>query len=440
MARRDTKWLIKYGDTWHVQKAVPRPLQLTLGKRKLVRSLDTPHLATAMQRRHAALAVLQEQIDGARRQSPDYVASALAWRDAFKTAANNDEKATFIDLVMDEADELAGGDRFERGDLAPDPAREADGLRFHAIATGARPPLDAFVDRWLAEGGKRGPAKPGTQTQYRVAIQHVFNWLREHGALDLENVTSKLASDYVEERLARGDHPATVQRHVVAASSYWAWLVRRHHVSASPWTKQSVPQQESGKRAFTDEELSALLDGPAPGDLGEVIRVLACTGMRVSELAGLKVSDVSDGWLHIRDGKTKSARRKVPVHHDISGIIASRVAGCKKDALLFECGDTADAGTRTRKTAARPGHHWSNAFMVYRRELGVGGADGTSDVDMHSLRRWFITKTANAGAAPHVVQEIVGHKRPGMTLGVYHSGSDDATLKAAVASVRLPVS
>jgi len=59
--------------------------------------------------------------------------------------------------------------------------------------------------------------------------------------------------------------------------------------------------------------------------------------------------------------------------------------------------------------------------------LGVlqDGDSRPSLVNLHSLRRYFITEVVNAGQPPHLVSLVVGHSvgRKGMTLSRYWSGA-----------------
>jgi integrase len=59
-------------------------------------------------------------------------------------------------------------------------------------------------------------------------------------------------------------------------------------------------------------------------------------------------------------------------------------------------------------------------------------------VNFHSLRRWFITSALRAGQPERVVQQVVGHKAQGVTLGVYFAGDLQGALRACVEAVRLP--
>jgi integrase len=59
-------------------------------------------------------------------------------------------------------------------------------------------------------------------------------------------------------------------------------------------------------------------------------------------------------------------------------------------------------------------------------------------VNLHSFRRWFITKAEQADIAPWVIAAVVGHARQGMTLGTYSRGPSEEQLRECVEAVRLP--
>ena len=58
-------------------------------------------------------------------------------------------------------------------------------------------------------------------------------------------------------------------------------------------------------------------------------------------------------------------------------------------------------------------------------------------VDFHSWRRTFITKAEQAANQPHLIEALVGHKRAGMTLGLYSGGPLIEQLRTVVESVKL---
>ena len=98
--------------------------------------------------------------------------------------------------------------------------------------------------------------------------------------------------------------------------------------------------------------------------------------------------------------------------------------------------DLPDTPGRARKAPA------SQAFTRYRKALGIDEKPDPeqrqSNVDFHSLRRWFTTKAEQAGQPPHIIEAVTGHKRQGLSLGLYSAGPSRDQFKACVEAVRLP--
>ena len=166
------------------------------------------------------------------------------------------------------------------------------------------------------------------------------------------------------------------------------------------------------------------------------MRIGALTGMRLEEIARLRVKDTAGGEFDIRQAKTKAGVRRVPIHPALEPLVVRRTAGKAPEAYLFdELKDPPPGGKRERSSKA------SERFTAYRRAIGIeerGENQRQSNVDFHSFRRWFITKAEQAGQPPHVISWVVGHERAGETLGRYSGGPATDQMKAVVAAVQLP--
>ena len=134
----------------------------------------------------------------------------------------------------------------------------------------------------------------------------------------------------------------------------------------------------------------------------------------------------------VKLGKTAAARRRVPIHSGLTGLVDRRTRDRAPDDYLFH---------ELRAQGSERTDPIGKAFARHRRSLGIQEGTGRrSTVNFHSLRRWFITTAINAAQPPHLVSLVVGHQegRKGMTLGRYWSGADDPALRAVVEAVRLP--
>lgn len=200
---------------------------------------------------------------------------------------------------------------------------------------------DAFtgavaVDYYFEDYLREAPVSPKTRNERRGLLKRFAHWAADDGTT-LDGVTRQVAGRYVS--ALAGLHSRTRAKHLVALRGYWGWLHRRGKVQGSdkhggPWVGQEMPVRsalvrhlEEGKRErpFTIEEAATLLYGPWPEQMDaewqplmvDVSRLSLLTGMRLSEVLGLKVVDVvqaEDGKAFVLD-KTKTGEgRRVPIH------------------------------------------------------------------------------------------------------------------------------
>jgi integrase len=126
-----------------------------------------------------------------------------------------------------------------------------------------------------------------------------------------------------------------------------------------------------------------------------------------------------DGFhvIRVRDGKTESAARQVPIHGElIKRGFLDYVATCR--------------GTLFGVTA----HRLAKSFPPYRRSRGVGSAE----TPFHSLRHSFVTALERAGVSSDDVARLAGHKHLlSFSFGTY-SAPSLKRLAVAVALIEYP--
>ncbi len=423
------RWLTQRDRCWYAVRDVPRPLRAVLGKKRLLKSLDTRDIHVALARRHAALAEFQRVFDAALSQgrASPIMTSAMEWREIRAREPHDDAVAEYI---LDEAERIEETHGLET-------ARD-----FYDMALGKVTPLLHYVDAWLAEGGTRGPVAARTQRQYRSDLRDLEAWAIKSGISPaIEAFSKAVAGRYVTEGLlGNGVDRKTANRKISAASAYWRWLVKRTSVETNPWAGQSLAKGapatdgEKPKRAFTTAEALALLNGDADPELADAMRMAALTGMRVEELYRLTVADCAAGWFHVRCSKTRAGVRRVPTHSGLVALVERRTRGKQeRDFLFHEAGPLREGRERSMAVSKRFGH--------YRKRLGVDDrAKGRrqSRTDFHSWRRGFVTEARNAGIDRAVVAAVVGHEAGNLTDDTYSAGPSDDLKRACVEAVRLP--
>lgn len=443
---------------WWADIGVPADVRHFFGGSKHYRqNLQTSDLRVAMVRRdefeRAAFALFDKIRRGEVADEHDPAGRGARWREEL---ARLKEKPQSVLLTPPDPDQpwLDITDY----DLAVDAVQqeaeklpERDHTTFMKAFTGQHP-VNHYLDAYLAEAG----LAPKTTNERRGLINRFAAWCQTHG-LSLLDIDRKAAGRYVSTAIAPM-HPRTAKKHMTAIKEYWSYLARRGHVpsfqvTGNPWSDQLQPQrgrratQESKatEREFTTPEVRALLSGPASRHSRhdestlEVLTVGLLSGMREAEIVTLQVGDLKEDAeagpvFDLREAKSSAGLRRVPVHPDLTDLIARRTQGKASSALLFD--EYADM--------LSPSDTFGKRFKRYREARGVG--DKRADrrrslVNFHSARRWFVTEAEKAGIPETTVALVVGHvaeKRKGITFRVYSGGPGGDQRRACVEAVSLP--
>lgn len=449
----DRRYLEQHHGKWRVSVAVPRHLQGTLGTR-LKHPLNTDSLAVANRLKWAVVATLKGAIEKAERvhdraggkgkgKAGDVVAAeGMEWREAIAAEAATAVEPVLPDLVIDRAEELER----QHG--------TARAKAFVAVATGKVTPIATLEPAWLAEAGYSGR----TETARKQAVRGLLAWCRASDVPEVvEAVDRRIAGRFVSEVfIAKGVDPATANKLITGLSAFWQWLIRRGHASANPWERQSLKVRkvrtedgEEAKRPFTDKEVAAILagaEGVASLPMADLCRLAALSGMRLGEMADLKVRNVRDGVIRVAQGKTDAAARDVPIHPDVAVMVAARCAGKAPEAYVFH------ELPEQRSNARSRGAPVSQAFTRLLRTLKLADQiEGRRQArtDFHSFRRWFIRKAVDAlekgatGYTAWTIADVVGYSNEagplGMTMGRYPGPAGMEPRRACVEAVVLPV-
>jgi integrase len=446
--------------SWEVVVDVPPSLREAVGRKRLRKGLGTRDKHIAEARKPRALLELHRRIDDARRKLPatdPVMAEAMAWRETITAARAGKPTGLPVERFEDPDGTVheAPAVGFAMGlveDRAERIAREegaARGRAFADIAAGVTTPTTLHLDEWLAEPGDRGERRLRTVADYRGIVKHFAEWQAAagHGA-SVEAVTRRVAGLYAQ-HLERSVSATRTRTVCGALMGYWRWMEKRGVVAegmANPWERQAPGKARAKgaaepERAFTDDEVAALLGGPTDAFMRDLMRFGALTGARLEELARLTVGMCGADVIRAPGvkGSKVSTPRDVPVHPDLAPIIVARTKGKPADAWLFpEFGDLNKHGERSGAVSKR--------FNRYRQEVGVHEREEgrrRSRVNFHSFRRWFSTRAIAAGQEPRIVEAVIGHKPDpsDVLMRSYVTARQlGAKLRECVLAVKLPAS
>jgi integrase len=268
----------------------------------------------------------------------------------------------------------------------------------------------AQAERWRA--GKVALASSTLASYDAILRTHL---LPRWGSVPLDRIGHEDVTAWVAQMTASRSASRTRQATVVLRQVLDS-AVKAGRLARNPATAVELPRlRRSDKRFLTHEQVARLAD--AAGRDGALVRFLAYTGLRWSEVVALRVRrvDLLRGRVEVAEGATEVGglvfddpkshrRRSTPVPRFLRDELAAACAGKGADDFVF----TAPRGGPLRYA------HWRR--RVWQPATAAAGLDG---LGVHELRHTAASLGVSAGASVKGIQAMLGHASAAMTLDVY---------------------
>jgi integrase len=207
-----------------------------------------------------------------------------------------------------------------------------------------------------------------------------------------------------------------------ALSGMFSWAMAHGLCEANPTVGTAKPKEPpSRERTLSDQELLAVWRAAGDDDFGRIVKLLALTGQRRTEVGGMCWSEIDLGgstWVIPKERAKNKRQHKVPLAKLALNVIRSVPTVVGRD-LLF--------GARTDRGFT--------SWNEHKRKLDARLGGQVRLWTLHDLRRTFCTRLADLGVLPHVIEVAVnhqsGHKRG--PAGIYNRSLYEREVKAAVA-------
>jgi len=283
-----------------------------------------------------------------------------------------------------------------------------------------------------------GHASAGHSTStigwYEYEIRRFLVWLQEHQYHNGNWLRPEIIEAYLACARQRGNQPATVAGHYRALRGFFAWLVQRGYIDASPLEHVQPPKvpRTQPKRAALDE-YARLLDSIPQGSWIElrdrlVISVLFLCGLRRNECASLTATDfrTDEHLLIVRHGKG-GHDRLVPLLPAVERALV---------AYLWLRPDTQTGALfLAANGAGNPvGAMSSSAIyqMLRRRCYRIG----LRRLNPHSFRHGLAMLLLNQGGDMSLVQKVLGHAQIATTAKHYAEWLTEGMLREFAVKMR----
>jgi integrase/recombinase XerD len=267
------------------------------------------------------------------------------------------------------------------------------------------PAIDAFIDAlWLEEGLSKN-----TLMAYRRDLTLFGRWLAGQGCRLLAVTESDLNGYFAVQHGAT--KATTANRRLTVFKRFFRWALRESLLAADPTLKLLAAKQPLRlPKTLTESQVEALLCAPDTNQaLGvrdrTMLEVMYASGLRVSELVGLKVLNVSLNENVLRVFGKGNKERLVPFG-EVAGVWLKRYLAHPRSELL--AGHQSDALFITQR-GMTPGTAMSRVmfWMLVKKYALLAGI--TAPLSPHTLRHAFATHLLNHGADLRAVQMLLGH-------------------------------
>jgi integrase len=251
------------------------------------------------------------------------------------------------------------------------------------------------------------------------------------GKVKLANLTDDKIEGFRDELLANLSRP--LARKVMVSFRSMLKTNKCDHIGQGMTIKREKRQKqklEVGRDIPTPAEVRRLIDAATDNKPRVLLLLAALTGLRASELRGLRWSDIdikhheihvrqrADKYYAIGAPKSETSRRTIPIDE---GILLPALKAWK-----LEC-PKVEADLVFPDPEGRPTHHEILYRLLTALQVGAGVVDksGEAKYGLHAFRHFFASWCINSRAKggrelpPKEAQALLGHSSIMMTLDLY---------------------
>lgn len=263
----------------------------------------------------------------------------------------------------------------------------------------------ALLERWLDHIWMEKGLGDQTLASYRSDLEQFALWLQQRSAL--LQADRIVVLEWLSTLMQRGLSARSVARKMSALRGFYRWALQERLLAEDPTLLVARPKiGRPLPKSLTEADVDALLAAPdVDTTLGlrdrAMLEVLYASGLRVSELVGLTLSQINLRQGLVRVVGKGNKERLVPLGEEAQDWLV-RYLRDGRPLLLGDEGDDIVFPSQRRQPMTR------QTFWHRIRQLAVI-AGVQKSLSPHTLRHAFATHLLNHGADLRVVQMLLGH-------------------------------
>ena len=224
--------------------------------------------------------------------------------------------------------------------------------------------------------------------------------------LELTDVTETRVSTYLDFLSGQGKSPATVSRSLASIKGFYHYLVSKGVMEENPAAHvASVKSEKKLPQVLTGKEVERLLAQPKCTDMKgyrdkAMLELLYATGIRVTELISLNLTDVNlaGSFIHC---ESKGKERIIPLYPAAVDALAVYMQNIRPK-MIADINEQALFVNMNGDRMSRQGF-WK-IVKSYQEKAHID-----KDITPHTLRHSFAAHLLENGADLHSIQEMMGH-------------------------------
>lgn len=257
--------------------------------------------------------------------------------------------------------------------------------------------IKSLVPKFVSNLKDKGRS-PSTILAYRSDLDQLVEFLTKNNKVTPDQIKSEDLDTFRDTLLAQKFTPKSVSRKLNAVKTFFRWMVETNYITVDLSKSVTHPKVESSMPKFlTPLEYRALRDVvKSDSRISAMIELILQSGLRISEVANMKVKDLNNDTLRI-EGYATQPERTIPLNKPA------------KDAL-------------DKYTAERPKVESEYVFISKTgKPLAVRNIRASVDrfiqkaelpkYSVNDLRTTFIVENIKNGVDLILISQVSGHKR-----------------------------
>ena len=266
--------------------------------------------------------------------------------------------------------------------------------------------MEQAVDRFIDYLHTVKNTSANTEQSYRRDLKKVIIFLRSKGLTDLVDVNTAVLKEYIDSMNEQHFATATVSRNIASIKAFFHFLREEGIIEKDVSDGLKAPKIEKKMpEILTTEEVVKLLEQPSGASPKEVrdkamLELLYATGIRVTELITLRISEVNLPMSFIVC-KDAHKERVIPFGMAAKNALIKYMTEARDQMVADKSSDVLFANC-SGSPMSRQGF-WK-LIKYYAKKAGI-----TADITPHTLRHSFAAHLVENGADLRSVQEMLGH-------------------------------